>query len=80
MENVVQAIARDCLAVDIMRVQEKGYNIVMHVHDEMIVEVPENDAENAFRRISDSMGTPIPWAPDLPLRGDGYITKHYKKD
>lgn len=80
VENVVQAIARDCLAVDIMRVQEKGYNIVMHVHDEMIVEVPENDAENAFRRISDSMGTPISWAPDLPLRGDGYITKHYKKD
>lgn len=80
VENVVQAIARDCLAVDIMRVQEKGYDIVMHVHDEMIVEVPEDDAENAFRRISDSMSTPIPWAPDLPLRGDGYITKHYKKD
>lgn len=80
VENVVQAIARDCLATDIMRVQEKGYNIVMHVHDEMIVEVPEDDAENAFRRISESMSTPIPWAPDLPLRGDGYMTKHYKKD
>lgn len=80
VENVVQAIARDCLATDIMRVQEKGYDIVMHVHDEMIVEIPEDDAENAFRRISESMSTPIPWAPDLPLRGDGYITKHYKKD
>lgn len=80
VENVVQAIARDCLATDIMRVQEKGYDIVMHVHDEMIVEIPEDDAENAFRRISESMSTPIPWAPDLPLRGDGYMTKHYKKD
>lgn len=80
VENVVQAIARDCLAVNIMRVQAKGYNIVMHIHDEMVVEVPEKDAADAFRRISDCMGTAVPWAPELPLRGDGYITRHYKKD
>ena len=80
VENVVQAIARDCLAEAVMRVQEKGYNIVMHVHDEMIVEVPEEDAQNAFQRISESMSTQPPWAPDLPLRGDGYLTKYYKKD
>lgn len=80
VENVVQAVARDCLAVNIMRVQAKGYNIVMHIHDEMVVEVPEDDAVNAFQRISDCMGTAVPWAPELPLRGDGYITRHYKKD
>ncbi len=80
VENVVQAVARDCLAVNIMRVQAKGYNIVMHIHDEMVVEVPEDDAANAFQRISDCMGTAVPWAPELPLRGDGYITRHYKKD
>ena len=80
VENVVQAVARDCLAVNIMRVQAKGYNIVMHIHDEMVVEVPEDDAANAFQQISDCMGTAVPWAPELPLRGDGYITRHYKKD
>lgn len=80
VENVVQAVARDCLAVNIMRVQAKGYNIVMHIHDEMVVEVPEDDAANAFQRISDCMGTAVSWAPELPLRGDGYITRHYKKD
>lgn len=80
VENVVQAVARDCLAVNIMRVQAKDYNIVMHIHDEMVVEVPEDDAANAFQRISDCMGTAVPWAPELPLRGDGYITRHYKKD
>ena len=80
VENVVQAVARDCLAVSIMRVQAKGYNIVMHIHDEMVVEVPEDDAANAFQQISDCMGTAVPWAPELPLRGDGYITRHYKKD
>ncbi len=80
VENVVQAVARDCLAVNIMRVQAKGYNIVMHIHDEMVVEIPEDDAANAFQQISDCMGTAVPWAPELPLRGDGYITRHYKKD
>lgn len=79
VENVVQAIARDCLAVAMMKVDAAGYQIVCHVHDEMIVEVPESDTE-AFDKISRIMGEPADWAGGLPLRGDGYTTKHYKKD
>ena len=56
-----------------------GYEIVMHVHDEMIVDVPEED-KDALARINAAMGDPIAWAPGLPLRGDGYECRFYKKD
>ena len=79
VENITQAIARDCLAISMQRVAALGYNIVMHVHDEMIVDVPIEDTD-ALERINACMGEPIPWAPGLPLRGDGYETPFYMKD
>ena len=79
VENIVQATARDCLAVAMTRVSELGYKIVMHVHDEMIVDVPNEDTE-APAVINDIMGQPIDWAPGLPLKGDTYETPFYKKD
>lgn len=79
VENIVQAVARDCLAVAMMRVDAAGYNIVMHVHDEMVVDVPEEDTE-AAKTITALMGQNISWAPGLPLRGDTYETRYYKKD
>ncbi len=78
-ENVVQAIGRDCLAEAMMRVADMGYKIVMHVHDEMIVDVPNEDTE-AYSRIAEAMGVSPVWAPELILRGDGYETYYYKKD
>ena len=79
VENVVQATARDCLAVAMTRVAAMGYRIVMHVHDEMIVDVPVEDTD-ALERINAAMGAPIDWAPGLPLKGDGYETPFYRKD
>ena len=79
VENCVQAIGRDCLAEAMLRVAGMGYQIVMHVHDEMIVDVPDGDTD-AYRRISEAMGEAPVWAPGLLLRGDGYETKFYKKD
>ena len=79
VENIVQAIARDCLAVTMTRVSKAGYSIVMHVHDEMIVDVPIED-KDALARINAMMAQPIDWAPGLPLKGDGYETPFYKKD
>ena len=76
---ITQAIARDCLAISMQRVAALGYNIVMHVHDEMIVDVPIEDTD-ALERINACMGEAIPWAPGLPLRGDGYETPFYMKD
>lgn len=79
VENLVQACARDCLAVSMMRVDSAGYNIVMHIHDEMVVDVPNVDTE-ASKTITGIMGQDISWAPGLPLRGDTYETPFYKKD
>lgn len=79
-ENIVQAIARDCLRDAMLRVAKIYPDIVMHIHDEMVVEVPEDTAELALSEICEAMAQPIAWAPGLLLRGDGYLTKYYKKD
>lgn len=79
VENIVQATARDCLAEVMKRVSSLGYQIVMHVHDEIIVDVPNED-KDAPAKITAIMGEPISWAPGLPLRGDTYETDFYKKD
>ena len=78
VENLVQGIARDCLAVSMLRLAKAGYKIVMHVHDEVILEEPygTGSLENACA----IMGQAIDWAPGLLLRADGYETKYYKKD
>lgn len=80
VENIVQAIARDLLAESMIALDNAGYKIVMHVHDELICEVPETDAAKHLENMEKIMGTPIDWAPGLPLKADGYTTKFYKKD
>ena len=77
VENIVQAYARDCLAVALLRLEEAGYKTVFHVHDEIIAEAPEG---SHWEDMAEIMGQPIEWAPSLLLRGDGYETKFYKKD
>ncbi len=77
VENIVQAFSRDCLAVALLRLDEAGYQIVFHVHDEIIAEAPDG---SRWQDMADIMGLPIDWAPGLLLRGDGYDTKFYMKD
>lgn len=79
VENIVQATARDCLAEVMKRVSSLGYKIVMHVHDEIIVDVPVED-KTAPDKITAIMGEPVSWAPDLLLKGETYETDFYKKD
>jgi DNA polymerase len=78
-ENVVQAIARDCLAEVIIYAEEKGYNPVFHVHDEIICEVPEADAVAAYEDVMARMAKLPSWAPGLPIKGDGFICDYYSK-
>lgn len=80
VENIVQGIARDCLAITILRLEEKGYPIVFHVHDEVIIEAPENDGVHTLQGVEEIFRMPITWAPGLPLKGAGYKTKYYLKD
>ena len=82
VENVTQAVARDCLAETMKAVEAAGYEIVMHIHDEVVVEVPDDGKGNTkdLETITSIMGRAIPWAPGLVLRGDGYVTPFYRKD
>ena len=77
VENIVQAVARDCLAVALLRLDAAGYNITFHVHDEIIAEAPDG---SRWEDMAEIMGQAIDWAPGLLLRGDGYDTKFYMKD
>ena len=79
-ENIVQAIARDILAYAMQNLRKKGYKMVMHVHDEVIIETPASNAEKDLRIIEQTMGMEVPWALGLPLIADGYTTTYYKKD
>lgn len=79
VENIVQAIARDCLAVTMLRIERLGYPIVFHVHDEVILEVPD-DGSRTLAEVCEVFKQPIMWADGLPLKGDGYVTDYYKKD
>lgn len=78
VENCVQAIARDCLAQAIEHLEENGYKVIFHIHDEVVI---ESDAETAsLDDVVEIMSRPIPWAPDLPLGADGWIGTFFKKD
>lgn len=77
VENIVQAIARDCLAVTLERIAVKGLQVVFHVHDEVIIDAP---VETTVDEICDLMAEPIPWAPGLVLKGAGFESKYYMKD
>lgn len=77
VENIVQAIARDCLAVTLERIASKGLQVVFHVHDEVIIDAP---METTVEEICDLMAEPIPWAPGLVLKGAGFESSYYMKD
>lgn len=78
VENIVQAVARDLLAEAMVNVEKAGYRIVMHVHDEIIIECEKDKAD--LEEVCRIMGQPVKWAKGLPLRADGYETEYYKKD
>lgn len=79
-ENIVQAISRDLLGNSMLNLEANGYYPVCHIHDEILSEVPEKNAQAYYEEMASIMGTPPEWASDLPLRADGYITPFYLKD
>ena len=77
VENIVQGTARDLLAEAMLRVEKKGYPIVMHCHDEIIAEVPEGIG--SVDEMCEIMAVQPEWAEGLPLRADGYQCSFYQK-
>lgn len=81
VENCVQAIARDCLAASIDRLEAAGLRVVFHVHDEVVIDAQPWDTEDTMLgQVCEIMGEPIPWAPDLPLKAAGWVGKYFTKD
>ncbi len=78
VENIVQAFSRDCLAESIIRLEDLGYEVNFHVHDEVILDVPVG--RSSAEEVAEIMAQPISWAPGLPLKADAYETLYYKKD
>ena len=77
VENITQAIARDCLAETLIRLREMGLIAVFHVHDEISMEV---DRPEQLDDVLAVMAAPLAWAPGLPLKGAGFTAAYYQKD
>lgn len=77
VENIVQAIARDCLCVTLDRIAEQSLQPVFHVHDEIIVEADES---LTVEELCDIFAIPIPWAKGMILKGAGFDGYFYQKD
>lgn len=77
-ENITQATARDCLFYAMEQLQAVGYRIVFDIHDEVVIEAPEELA--GLDKVVEIMSQPIPWAPGLPLNADGWVDGYFKKD
>lgn len=78
VENIVQGTARDLLAEAMLRLKKRGFDIVMHIHDEAVLEVPEG--VSSVEEVCTIMAEQPEWAKGLPLRADGYECAFYKKD
>lgn len=79
VENITQAIARDLLAESMLALDDEGFNLLTTVHDEIVAE-EEIAGSRDVHLAEQIMGRPIPWAKDLPLRGDGFETPYYMKE
>lgn len=81
VENIVQAIARDCLAIAIENLEAQGLHVVFHIHDEVVIDTPAwADNDTMLDTVTTIMTKPIPWAQALPLNADGWVDKFFKKD
>lgn len=78
VENIVQAVSRDILAEAMLRLEKAGFDIVMHVHDEVVLEVP--DGISSVEEVNGLMAVNPIWTAGLPLKAAGFESKFYKKD
>lgn len=81
VENIVQAIARDCLAYAIENLEKAGFKTVFHIHDEVVIDSPKfNTEEKMLEKVVQIMTLKPGWAAGLPLNADGWVGKYFKKD
>ena len=80
VENITQAVARDCLALTLMRLSKNGLPAIMHIHDEAVIEVPKDEADEYLDIVEKTFALPIPRAEGLALTAAGFTNDYYMKD
>lgn len=80
VHNCVQKISRDILARGMIKAEEAGFEMVLHVHDELVAESGEDDEELDDKYLSKLLATNPPWALGLPLAAAGHSTSRYAKE
>lgn len=80
VENITQAIARDCLAVTLERLKAHGLDIIMHIHDEVVAEVDSDGAAETLENVNKLFAEPLDWAAGLHLSAAGFTNDYYMKD
>jgi DNA polymerase len=78
-ENLSQGLARDIFSDMIIRLEEDGIELIFHVHDEVVIECNEDEAESILERTIEIMSIPPTWIPDIPLAAEGQILTRYQK-
>jgi len=78
VENITQAIARDCLANAMLALDAAGYQQLITVHDEIVIEMPEH--QGSIDEVCEILARPLPWAPGLVLCADGFESPYYCKE
>lgn len=79
VENIVQGFSRDLLAEKMVKLDEAGFDIVMHVHDEIVAEIERSRRKELVDQVNSIMRKPISWAPGLPLSAETFTTPYYIK-
>jgi len=78
-QSAVQGTARDFLASAMLRLETAGYEIINSIHDEVLLLVDEDGADDALKAVTEIMVSPPAWAPDFPLAAEGWVSKRYRK-
>jgi len=78
-QSAVQGTARDCLAVAMLNLEKAGYEVINLIHDEVLLEVTEENSEAALEDVIKIMTTAPSWASDFPLAAEGWFGKRYRK-
>jgi len=78
-ENLSQGLARDVFSDMIVRLEQEGLKLIFHVHDEVIIECDEKEAESVLEKTIEIMSTPPTWIPNIPLAAEGQIIQRYQK-
>jgi DNA polymerase len=79
VENMAQSLARNIFCDALLRLEAAGFETILHIHDEVLIDIAEGEAENGLHRVIEIMSTPPEWLPDIPLAAEGSITRFYTK-